>query len=69
MFPLVFSSRKEVAPDVARFMVNLAVCNTVVPTTSEDGVLLYQASSPDEEALVQGAAYCGCDSGVWNASW
>ncbi|KAF8063036.1 ATP8B4 [Scenedesmus sp. PABB004] len=44
-------------PGVADFLLNLAVCNTVVPAVNDDGSLLYQASSPDEEALVQGAAY------------
>lgn len=45
-------------PKVAKFLTNLAICNTVVPTFKENG-LLYQASSPDEEALVQGAAHLG----------
>ncbi|GMH43083.1 hypothetical protein BSKO_11005 [Bryopsis sp. KO-2023] len=44
---------------VDEFFVNLAVCNTVVPTISGEGELQYQAESPDEEALVQGAAYLG----------
>ncbi|KAG1664091.1 hypothetical protein FOA52_013275 [Chlamydomonas sp. UWO 241] len=45
--------------DVADFLLHLAVCNTVVPGTAEDGSIVYQATSPDEEALVQGAAYLG----------
>lgn len=45
--------------DVSRFFIHLALCNTVVPGHSEDGSIVYQASSPDEEALVQGAAYMG----------
>eukprot|EP00775_Hariotina_reticulata_P007204 gene7204-7418_t len=50
---------KGVDADVDRFLLNLAVCNTVVPSKADDGSLQYQASSPDEEALVQGAAYLG----------
>jgi len=56
---LGFHADKQPRPEVERFFVNLAVCNTVVPSTDEQGNLKYQASSPDEEALVQGAAYLG----------
>ena len=45
--------------EVSRFFIHLALCNTVVPGQSQDGKIVYQASSPDEEALVQGAAYMG----------
>ncbi|KAH7298344.1 hypothetical protein KP509_25G038300 [Ceratopteris richardii] len=44
------------------FFFHLAVCHTVLPTYSDEdetGEITYQASSPDEEALVQGAALCG----------
>ena len=41
------------------FLLALALCNTVVPTATESGQLLYQAASPDEEALVAAAAYLG----------
>ncbi|DBB09563.1 hypothetical protein WJX82_007159 [Trebouxia sp. C0006] len=41
------------------FLTHLAVCNTVVPATTAAGQLIYQAASPDEEALVQGAAMLG----------
>jgi len=50
---------KENGCSLADFLVHLAVCNTVVPTTGEDGEPVYQAESPDEEALVQGARYLG----------
>ncbi|KAG2451812.1 hypothetical protein HYH02_003588 [Chlamydomonas schloesseri] len=46
-------------PELERFMLNLAVCNTVVPAISDEGHYVYQASSPDEEALVTGAAFLG----------
>ena len=45
--------------DALDFLLALALCNTVVPTATEEGQLLYQAASPDEEALVTGAAYLG----------
>eukprot|EP00803_Ostreobium_quekettii_P001400 evm.model.scf_456.4 EVM.evm.TU.scf_456.4 scf_456:36480-52102(+) len=41
------------------FFFHLAVCNTVVPTIGEGNEPVYQAESPDEEALVQGAKYLG----------
>ncbi|KAK9868497.1 hypothetical protein WJX84_001581 [Apatococcus fuscideae] len=48
------------AGDAARsFLTHLALCNTVIPCLDSDGELVYQASSPDEEALVQGAALLG----------
>jgi phospholipid-transporting ATPase len=34
----------------------MAVCHTVVPERDTNGQLIYQASSPDEGALVRGAA-------------
>ena len=37
----------------------MAVCHTVVPETLEDGTIAYRAESPDEEALVAGAADLG----------
>ena len=51
-------------PRVVDFLTHLAVCHTVVPavaTESNPGYAgrLYQASSPDEEALVTGAAALG----------
>ena len=43
-----------------RFLECLALCNTVVPAVGTDGQLEYQATSPDEDALVTGVAECGC---------
>jgi len=40
------------------FFTSLAVCHTVIPETI-DGKLTYNASSPDEKALVEGAAEFG----------
>jgi magnesium-transporting ATPase (P-type) len=38
----------------------MSVCHTVVPETNEeDNTIDYQASSPDENALVRGAASQG----------
>jgi magnesium-transporting ATPase (P-type) len=47
------------ASAVAELMTALSVCNTVVPTATDDGRMIFQATSPDEEALVMGAAMLG----------
>ena len=41
------------------FFISLAVCHTVIPEEASDGSLNYNASSPDEKALVEGAAMFG----------
>ena len=41
------------------FLRLLAVCHTVIPEADEKGTLKYQASSPDEAALVAGAEVIG----------
>jgi phospholipid-translocating ATPase len=44
---------------LAGFWVNLALCNTVLASEDEEGVVSYKAQSPDEAALVQAAADVG----------
>ncbi|KAJ3293771.1 hypothetical protein HK104_004206 [Borealophlyctis nickersoniae] len=46
---------------IREFLQLLAVCHTVIPETSEDepGKITFQASSPDEGALVKGAQQLG----------
>ncbi|KAI8919781.1 hypothetical protein BC831DRAFT_479981 [Entophlyctis helioformis] len=46
---------------IREFLALLAVCHTVIPETDESnpGKITYQASSPDEAALVDGAAALG----------
>ncbi|XP_044502842.1 phospholipid-transporting ATPase 2 isoform X2 [Mangifera indica] len=44
------------SPDVIQFLTVMAVCNTVIPTQSNTGDILYKAQSQDEEALVHAAA-------------
>lgn len=46
------------SPQNRLFLTVLATCHTVIPSHS-DGKLEYQASSPDEGALVEGAAQLG----------
>jgi len=46
------------ADAVERFLTVLAVCHTVIPEV-EDGRVVFQASSPDEAALVAGAQALG----------
>ncbi|KAM6900180.1 phospholipid-transporting ATPase IB isoform 4-T4 [Xenentodon cancila] len=42
------------SPQICEFLTMMAVCHTVVPER-EDNQIVYQASSPDEGALVKGA--------------
>ncbi|KAK7335475.1 hypothetical protein VNO80_27343 [Phaseolus coccineus] len=42
--------------DVVRFLTIMAICNTVIPTRSKTGDILYKAQSQDEDALVHAAA-------------
>ncbi|KAK3604439.1 hypothetical protein CHS0354_013839 [Potamilus streckersoni] len=46
-------------PKVHQFFLLLALCHTVMPEEKEDGVLEYQAQSPDEGALVSAARNFG----------
>ncbi|SCU82094.1 LAFA_0C09032g1_1 [Lachancea sp. 'fantastica'] len=41
------------------FLTLLATCHTVIPEFQENGSIKYQAASPDEGALVEGAAMLG----------
>ncbi|XP_066348308.1 phospholipid-transporting ATPase 2-like isoform X1 [Miscanthus floridulus] len=43
-------------PDVIKFLLVMALCNTVVPIKSNDDTVSYKAQSQDEEALVNAAA-------------
>ena len=50
-----FDSRNIKLDDDAKlFFISMAVCHTVIPETGSDGKLTYNASSPDEKALVEG---------------
>ncbi|XP_060198236.1 phospholipid-transporting ATPase 2 isoform X2 [Lycium barbarum] len=44
------------SPDAIRFLIVMAICNTVVPVQSKAGAISYKAQSQDEEALVRAAA-------------
>lgn len=44
---------------IQEFLTLLATCHTVIPEIREDGSIKYQAASPDEGALVDGAATLG----------
>ncbi|XP_020248757.1 phospholipid-transporting ATPase 2 [Asparagus officinalis] len=43
-------------PDVLRFLIIMAICNTVVPIKSKSGAISYKAQSQDEDALVNAAS-------------
>jgi len=42
-------------------LISLALCHTVITEEKENGDLIYNASSPDELALVNFAKYCGVE--------
>lgn len=44
---------------IREFFTLLAACHTVIPEEDPDGKIKYQAASPDEGALVEGAALLG----------
>lgn len=43
-----------------QFILCMALCHTCLPETTEDGGVSFQAASPDELALVEGARDLGC---------
>ncbi|KAF8661979.1 hypothetical protein HU200_056593 [Digitaria exilis] len=43
-------------PDIVKFLMVMALCNTVVPVKSNDDTVSYKAQSQDEEALVNAAS-------------
>lgn len=49
----------ETADTIDHFLSLLAVCHTVIPEMDEKGKIKYQAASPDEGALVEGAVPFG----------
>ena len=44
-------------PDLERFMLNLAVCNTVVPAISDDGHYVYQVGQEAGSCTARRAAH------------
>lgn len=50
----------ESAPIIDHFLALLGTCHTVIPERDASGKIKYQAASPDEGALVEGAAMLGC---------
>ncbi|EJD75125.1 phospholipid-translocating P-type ATPase [Loa loa] len=58
LLELIRTSDKKASP-VKEFLRMMAICHTVVPEKDKSGELQYQASSPDEGALVRAAAALG----------
>lgn len=56
----VRTSKREIGQRIRDVVTCLAVCHSVTPTY-EDGLLSYQASSPDEVAIVKWTAQCGLE--------
>lgn len=53
------AEKHETAMAIDHFLALLATCHTVIPETDEKGHIKYQAASPDEGALVEGALQLG----------
>lgn len=49
----------ETGPVIEHFLALLSTCHTVIPERDASGKIKYQAASPDEGALVEGAAMLG----------
>ena len=45
---------------ITNFIFALALCHTIIISENQDGLISYNASSPDELALVNAARYFGC---------
>ena len=45
---------------ISDFLFSLALCHTIIISENQDGHISYNASSPDELALVNAARYLGC---------
>lgn len=52
-------NRHPTAEAIDHFLTLLATCHTVIPEVNEKGRIKYQAASPDEGALVEGAVQFG----------
>lgn len=60
MFAHLKDTQLQQSAIINEFFTLLSTCHTVIPEVNEnDGLLKYQAASPDEGALVQGAADLG----------
>ncbi|KIO23507.1 hypothetical protein M407DRAFT_214524 [Tulasnella calospora MUT 4182] len=50
---LATRGRRDMSSRVKDVVLSLALCHNVTPVTNDDGTVTYQASSPDEVAIVQ----------------
>ncbi|EPQ55997.1 aminophospholipid-transporting P-type ATPase [Gloeophyllum trabeum ATCC 11539] len=50
---LATRGRRDMSSRVKDVVLSLALCHNVTPVTNDDGTITYQASSPDEVAIVQ----------------
>jgi phospholipid-transporting ATPase len=60
--PLVINllNNHSTSEEIRTFLLIMAVCHTVIPERDEEsGNIVYNASSPDEKALIEGAALYG----------
>ncbi|KAF9228134.1 phospholipid-translocating P-type ATPase [Gyrodon lividus] len=50
---LAMRGRRDMSSRVRDVVLSLALCHNVTPVTNDDGTIIYQASSPDEVAIVK----------------
>ncbi|KAF8850714.1 phospholipid-translocating P-type ATPase [Acephala macrosclerotiorum] len=58
---LVADPNSSSSESIKMFLLSLALCHTCFPEVQVDGKVTYQATSPDEEALVVAAQELGCN--------
>ena len=54
---LINDLKGDLSKEISEFLELLSLCHTVIPEKAADGSVIYQAASPDEEALVI-ASHC-----------
>ncbi|ODV97125.1 hypothetical protein PACTADRAFT_84362 [Pachysolen tannophilus NRRL Y-2460] len=59
LFDTLDNDSEEQGPIIDEFLTLLAACHTVIPEVKPNGTIKYQAASPDEGALVDGARVLG----------
>jgi len=59
IFKCHFKEDSQYYPKIESFLLHLAVCHTVIVEENKQGQIVYNASSPDELALVNGARFFG----------
>lgn len=54
-------SDSKIKDSIKESLFGIALCHTIIAEFNDKGELIYNASSPDELALVNWARFCGCE--------